>query len=302
MKEKIIVFIDDDLKQANSDFEKFSKIISAAKTGCNILNKSMIQKLIKSLHNPTNTKEAELDKWIKSIYNKYEIMAFVLDVELKTDPINGISILNRVRKGDFLDVTNKDSFFSQNIPIIMFTGVDVKEDEYENSAYKDKLPTHFLSKNKIANDGLINIIEEEISKYFTLTSSMKIEENIQDILDITKDTNGKLTEISVIVKIIAKTLPKLTDKSKANKIIEEWEQDENFKREMDSYFPAKSDGLFSKLKDFKDTVKENAAEALYEQAIDYFENEADIEDEDTKMVKYLKYSAYIIEKIGQAAK
>lgn len=302
MKKKIIVFIDDDFKQVNSDFEKFSKIISEAKTGCNILDKSMIQQLIKSLHNPINTKEDELDKWLNIIYTEYEIMAFVLDVELKTDPLNGINILNRIRNGNFLDVTNKDSFFSQNIPIIMFTGVDVKEDEYENSSYKNKLPTHFLSKNKIANDGLKNIIEEEISKYFTLTSSIKIEENIQEILDITKDTNSKLTEISVIVRMIAKTLPKLTDKTKANKIIEEWEKDEDFKKEMDGYFPIARDGLFDKLKDFKDLAQENAAEALYEQAVIYFEKEAAINDEDTKMVKFLKYSAYIVEKICQAVK
>lgn len=303
MKKNIIVFIDDDLKQAHSDFEKFSKIISKAKTGCEIVDKNKIQQLIKDLNNPVHSKENEFDKWLNTIYTQYKIMAFVLDVELKTDPLNGISILNRIRNGDFLDSTNKNQFFCDNIPIIMFTGVDSKEDEYKKSSYENKLPNHFLSKNTIANDSLTHILEEEIRKYFTLTSSMKIEENIQEILNITKDTNNKLTEITVIVKMIAKTLPQLTDNTKANNIIEDWENDDTFRQEMDIYFPTKRDGLFNKLKDFKDIAKENTMEAIYEQAVVYFDNEAEIDsDNDTKMVKFLKYSAYIVEKIGQAVK
>lgn len=148
------------------------------------------------------------------------------------------------------------------------------------------------------------LIKEKMN--ITLPVFAELYENLADAINISSRLDNidcKLSTIQIIVQQIAKTLPKITDKNKANKIIDEWEKDDDFKEVMDGYFPNKVDGLFNKLQDFKDIVKENAVEALYEQAIVYWEHEAEINaDDDTKMVKFLKYSTYVVEKIGQAVK
>lgn len=187
------------------------------------------------------------------------------------------------------------------IPKVIFTGIEDFSDIDPTVEQEVKIIIKKPSDRSKYEDKLI---KEKIN--VTLPVFAELYENLSNAINISSRLDNidyKLSSIQIIVQQIAKTLPKLTDKKKANKIIEEWEQNADFKIEMDIYFPNKIDGLFNKLKDFKDIVKENAAEALYEQAVDYFEKEAEIDsDEDTKMVKFLKYSAYIVEKIGQAAK
>jgi len=187
------------------------------------------------------------------------------------------------------------------IPKVIFTGIEDFSDIDPTVEQEVKIIIKKPSDRAKYEDTLI---KEKIN--ITLPVFAELYENLSNAINISSRLDNidyKLTSTQIIVQQIAKTLPKITDKSKANKIIAEWEQDEVFKKEMDSYFPDKRDGLFNKLKDFKDNVQENAAEALYEQAIVYFEDEAEINaDDDTKMVKFLKYSAYVVEKIGQAAK
>lgn len=187
------------------------------------------------------------------------------------------------------------------IPKVIFTGIEDFSDIDPTVEQEVKIIIQKPSDRLKYEDVLI---KEKMND--TLPVFAELYENLSDAINISSRLDNidyKLTSTQIIVQQIAKTLPKITDKSRANKIITEWEQDEDFKKEMDSYFPDKRDGLFNKLKDFKDVVKENAAEALYEQAIVYFEDEAGINgDDDTKMVKFLKYSTYIIEKIGQAVK
>lgn len=187
------------------------------------------------------------------------------------------------------------------IPKVIFTGIEdfsdidpIVEQEvkiiikkpFDRKKYKDKL------------------IKEKIN--VTLPVFAELYENLSNAINISgrlDNIDYKLSSIQIIVKQIATTLPKIADKTKANKIIESWEEDIEFKEIMKEYFPTKVDGLFEKLKDFKNIVKENAAEAIYEQAVNYFEKEAEIDhDDDTKMVKFLKYSVYIVEKIGQVVK
>lgn len=187
------------------------------------------------------------------------------------------------------------------IPKVIFTGIEdfsdidpIVEQEvkiiikkpFDRKKYKDKL------------------IKEKIN--VTLPVFAELYENLSNAINISgrlDNIDYKLSSIQIIVKQIATTLPKIADKTKANKIIESWEEDNEFKKIMKEYFPTKVDGLFEKLKDFKNIVKENAAEAIYEQAVNYFEKEAEIDhDDDTKMVKFLKYSVYIVEKIGQVVK
>jgi len=187
------------------------------------------------------------------------------------------------------------------IPKVIFTGIEDFSDIDPTVEQEVKIIIKKPNDRAKYEDTLI---KEKIN--ITLPVFAELYENLSNAINISSRLDNidyKLTSTQIIVQQIAKTLPKITDKNKANKIIAEWEQDEVFKKEMDSYFPDKRDGLFNKLKDFKDNVQENVAEALYEQAIVYFEDEAEINaDDDTKMVKFLKYSAYIVEKIGQAGK
>ena len=303
MNEKIIVFIDDDFKQKQSDLIKFSEIINEAKTGCKVLDKKDIQELIKNLNNPSDNKETEFDSWLNKIHSEYEILAFVLDIELKTEPFNGISILNRIRKGDFLTATNKNQFFCEHIPILMLTGVDSKDNEYEDSSYKQKLPTHFFNKNTISYVKLQHTLEEEISKFYSLTKDKEIEKNVEEILNITKENSDILKQINVIVKMIAKSLPMLTDKTKAKQIIDNMNTDEEFKKFMQECSIVKPENLFTKLsylKDkFTDSSKDNLAEMIYEEATQFFESEAKVDENDDRLTKFLKYSTYTVEKIGE---
>ena len=187
------------------------------------------------------------------------------------------------------------------IPKVIFTGI---EDFSDIDPIVEQEVKVIIKKDSDRSKFEDQLIEEKIN--ITLPVFAELYENLTDAINISSRLDNidyKLSSIQIIIQQIAKTLPQLTDKAKANKIILDWEKDESFKKEMELYFPTKRDGLFTNLKDFKDIVKENAAEAVYEQAVKYFEEEAEIEsDEDTKMVKFLKYSAYIVEQIGKAVK
>lgn len=187
------------------------------------------------------------------------------------------------------------------IPKIIFTGIEDYSDINPIVVQEVKI---IIKKPNDRTKYETTLIKEKIN--ITLPIFAELYENLCNSINIASRLDNidyKLSSIQIVVQQIAKTLPKLADKTKANKIIEEWEQDNDFKKEMGIYFPTKIDGLFNKLKDFKEIAKENTMEAIYEQAIDYFEKEAEIDSkDDTKMVKALKYSVYIVEKIGQAVK
>jgi hypothetical protein len=187
------------------------------------------------------------------------------------------------------------------IPKVIFTGI---EDFSDIDPIVEQEVKVIIKKDSDRSKFEDQLIEEKIN--ITLPVFAELYENLTDAINISSRLDNidyKLSSIQIIVQQIAKTLPQLTDKDKANKIILDWEKDESFKEEIGLYFPTKRDGLFTKLKDFKAVVKENAVEAVYEQAVKYFEEEAEIDsDEDTKMVKFLKYSAYIVEQIGKAVK
>lgn len=187
------------------------------------------------------------------------------------------------------------------IPKVIFTGIEDFSDIDPTVEQEVKI---IIKKEPDRSKFEEQLIDEKIN--ITLPVFAELYENLTNAIDISSRLDNidyKLSSIKIIVQQVAKTLPKITDKAKANKIISEWESDGKFKEEMALYFPNKKDGLFNKLKDFKDIVKENAAEAVYEQAVEYFEKEAEIDsNEDVKMVKFLKYSSYIVEQIGQAVK
>lgn len=242
----------------------------------------------------------------ENIYNKYKqildesfknniiIHTIIFDLNLKDSDENN-------RGGSGAEIISKllNHSIYKYIPKIIFTGI---EDFSDIDPIVEQEVKVIVKKPKDRAKYKDQLIKEKIN--ITLPAFAELYENLCNSIQISSRLDNidyKLSSIQIIVQQIAKTLPRLTDKGKANKIIEEWAKDEAFKKEMSSYFPEKMDGLFDKLKDFKETVKENTAEALYEQAVNYFEKEAEIDsDEDTKMVKFLKYSVYFVEQIGRA--
>lgn len=94
-----------------------------------------------------------------------------------------------------------------------------------------------------------------------------------------------------------------TNKKQAKKLIANWEENERFKQAMQEYFPNTIDSLFTsikeKIEDIKANTTNNITEVILEQAKSYLEKEAEINEDDQKMVRFLKYSAYITEEIGR---
>lgn len=308
MKEKIILLIDDDYKKRAGHFYTYSQLIEEKNLGCKVLEKNEIQNLLNSLNNDSSDIENQKEifrKWFLEIDKKYEVLAFILDVELETNPFDGISILNMISNGEIYPIVDRfgKKFFCSNVPKIIFTSKDDIKTKYENVAW-------VLNKNTLSNEKFIEDLENKINTYI-----QNIEENKQtyifdDIYSLLKEIDGDVKDIKkntkLISQMIAKSLPLLADRNKAKKIIDSWEQDSDFKNIMKECNIKKSENLFQKLQTLKekftDNTKKNLSEMIYEEATQFFESEADIDKKDDRLTKFLKYSAYIVEKIGQAVK
>lgn len=248
-----------------------------------------------NLQSASSNHEQIFREWFQNINNIEDIVAVVLDINLNLKDFDGLDVLRIIRR-DALHVIDNNADYNK-MPIIVLTSNKEKDDEAHKISYES--PDRFVVKEETNEKSFSNKLNFEIRRYNLNITSEKI-------YNIVHDTNNKVTELGLLSKMIAKTLPKLTDKNKANKIIKEWKEDTEFQEIMAECFPEKHNGLFTKLEKlidkFKDDAVENLSEALYEQAIVYFETEADIDEDDTKMIQYLKYSTYIVEKIGQAVK
>lgn len=308
MKEKIILLIDDDYKKREGHFFTYSKLIEERNLGCKVLEKSEIQNLLNSLHENSSDIESQKEvfrKWFLDIDAKYEILAFILDVELETNPFDGISILNMISNGEIYPVADRfgKKFFCSYVPKMIFTSKDDIKTKYENIAW-------VLNKNTLSDEKFIEDLENKINTYMQNISEHKQIYILDDIYLLLKEIDGDVKDIKkntkLISEMIAKSLPLLTDKKKAKKIIDYWEKDPKFKDIIKDCNIKKPENLFGNLKalkeKFTDNTKENFAEMLYEEVTQFFESEADIDEKDDRLTKFLKYSAYAVEKIGEAVK
>lgn len=308
MKEKMILLIDDDYKKTGGHFFTYSKLIEEGNLGCKVLEKDEIQKLLNNLNQNSSNIESQKDafrEWFLEIDNKYEVIAFILDVELETNPFDGISILNMISNGEIYPAVDRfgKKFFYLQVPKIIFTSKDDIKTKYENVAW-------VLNKNTLSNDKFIKDLENKINTYMQNISENKQIYILDDIYSLLKEIDGDVKNIKentkLISKMIAKSLPLLTDRNKAKKIIDSWEEDPDFGNIMKDCNIKEPENLFKKLKTLKekftDKTKENLSEMIYEEATQFFESEADIDEKDDRLTKFLKYSAYIVEKISQAVK
>jgi len=141
------------------------------------------------------------------------------------------------------------------------------------------------------------INNEDILKYLQLQSQ------IIDKIDLTTDNILERTKlIEIITKSIAKALPKIADKSKAQKLIDEWEDNIEFTNAMGSDFPELPAGLYNAIKEGFSHIANNSTEdiskLLYDAGKTYINEKAGIDKDDDKMIALMKYSAYFTEKVS----
>ena len=141
------------------------------------------------------------------------------------------------------------------------------------------------------------IKQEDTMKY------LQIQEKVLKKIDITTiNIEEKTKLIEIMSKSIAKALPKLATKANAEKLILEWENDDDFKKAMGEYFPEEVKGLYEKIRNiaenFSETASEDIGELLYNAGKEFLEKEVKIENDDSKLVMLTKYSAYFTEKVS----
>jgi response regulator RpfG family c-di-GMP phosphodiesterase len=188
------------------------------------------------------------------------------------------------------------------LPKIIFTGI---EDFSEINPIVEQEVKIIIQKpsdrTKYYNKLLINKVNITLPVFAELFDNLN---NSLDIISRLDKIDYKLDEIKIITMQIVKSLPLLTDKSKAKQIIDNMNNDKEFNKIMKECNIEKPANLFDKLTNLKEkfteNAKENFAEMIYEEVTQFFESEAEIDEDDTKMVQFLKYSTYIVEKVGEA--
>jgi len=146
-------------------------------------------------------------------------------------------------------------------------------------------------------------VDEEQIKSEDILKYLQLQEKIIDKIDITtKDIKEKVILVEIITKSIAKALPKITDKTKAKKLIDEWGNNIEFQNAMGSYFPELPTGLYNAIKEGFSNIVDNSTEdiskLLYDAGKTYINTNAGIEKDDDKMIALMKYSAYFTEKVS----
>ncbi len=302
MKKKVVLLIDDDYSKITGHFYTYSKLIKESSLGCEVLEKAKIQELLNNLNEKSSNIESqkeEFKKWFLKIDEIYEIMAFIIDIDLETNPFNGMNICDMIKNVEIFNIVDrvKKEFFCKHIPKVVFTSKDDIRKKFENDEW-------IVSKSLENRAKFIENLERKIEKYLKEKEQSDI---LDEIYSLLKKIDTDVTDIKKNTKLlshmIAKSLPQLTDKNKAKEIIDCWEQDPEFKNIIKDCKIKKPENLFNKLKTLKenltDRAKENFAEMLYEEVTQFFESEAEIDEKDDRLTKFLKYSTYAVEKIGE---
>ena len=249
---------------------------------------------------PTNFREIKEEDLISDLYVFYkdliiekqlDIVFFDLALKAGEDATDGSG-------AELIAMfLNSDDDRVRFIPKIILTG----------ATNTDKLDALVKQEVKI-------VIEKKGNDYYKLLVKNSMNKTMQEFTKLYReliehvqykkeleDIKNKVLNIETVVKVVASSLPRITDKKSANKLIANWEENDSFKNAMQDQFPSTIDNLFSSVKDkiekLKDGATENITEALLEQVKEYIDQEAEISGEETKMIKFFKYSAYVLEEI-----
>ena len=163
---------------------------------------------------------------------------------------------------------------------------------------------------KFDTDSMLTKIEHKIDvgeiTNEQIIGTLQTQSNLLGKIQITtSDIKERTQLIEIITKATAKALPKITDNVKAKKLIEDWGKDNNLKNALGNEFPDLPKGLYEKMKiivdTFKDEAKDDLVETIYntgkEYIINYLDTEANVTDDDTKMIILTKYAALLTERI-----
>jgi len=217
-----------------------------------------------------------------------------------------IVIISKYEKRDIKDGMPKiKPFFHLKKPKTSFDK-DSFIDSIEENNIKDYLPIFIKNYRKIRDSqeykddvAFINRKLDSLNYHDKLEN---IKSTVENIKSATMDISERVQAIEIVTKSIAMALPKITDKSKAKELIEEWEKNDTFKEILGEKFPEKSKPLFDKFKSAVENITDKGIEDItaivYEAGKEYLDEQAEIDkDEDTKIVKLLKYSSYFTEKV-----
>ncbi len=152
---------------------------------------------------------------------------------------------------------------------------------------------HFSAKNEIA--------VEEITSY--ILSQIELVKNIDKKANSILD---KVTQIDIVTKAIAQSLPKIASKKQAKEIVQLWEKNTDFQKIMGDQFPKLPKGLFNAMKDMVeqmgDNITEDISKHIYEAGkkyvIDYLDDQARVQEHDDTLTITLKYSAFFVESVS----
>ena len=185
----------------------------------------------------------------------------------------------------------EDKILISSLPILVEPyRNDINHPNFEKSLTKLE---YFAAKNEIAVEEIMSYILKEI-------------EIVRRIDTATASVLDKVTQIDIVTKAIAQSLPKIASKQQAEEIVQLWEQNTEFKNIMGDQFPELQKGLFNAMKDIVkdmgDNITEDISKHIYEAGkkyvIDYLDKKADVEKHDDTLTITLKYSAFFVESVS----
>ena len=132
---------------------------------------------------------------------------------------------------------------------------------------------------------------------------------LNKIIINTEEIKQKTELIEIITTATAKALPKIADKGKAERLLREWETNDELVKIFGDDFPQLPQGLINTLKEIVDNISdetkkkpiEDIAQMLYDGAKEYIVNvineKAKVNSEDTKLLILTKYGGLLINSI-----
>ncbi len=282
-----------------------------------------------------DTSITNLSDFIITIIRERKIDALIIDLQLddrkalrqhlSSESSNNESSKKNINRSEGIrlirELKNDDSVFLQHIPIIIFTGLDTQElapwIKSLNIQIVEKHSSTNISnaKNRLSKDIFSNL-DDHVSRYKQLKAAVSSNSVLADKLDLLlklqTDTYRKVLSIDDRTEIIEYTtkkivtsLPIITKKAQAKKLIEDWGKDDVFKDIMGNSLPLVQKSWADKIENMKDGLEEKTIKEIttfvYESGkealLTYIDNEAGINDKHTKLQKIERYTIMLSEKL-----
>lgn len=338
-----ILIIENDTDDAK--YIKNALVSHTDKIGSKFNKNNILQHIVKPININGVDKEKEpsvIYNETKNIINQNDIDVLFIDLNLGKSTQQGIQLIRQYMNDPILAsipkyvITTETNFLEEKDTTGVYINTDIQhfttilnkptpnEEKYYISRFNDEqlfesLPVIASVYQKQKTEYNIEYIikefetktifmlsEDQNSTNLIISNVTKVLNVIESIDEKVENINQKTIAIEIMTKSIAKALPKIADKKKAKQIIDEWENNDDFKNIMGRDFPEMSKGLYSALKEGWNNILDNATEdisqVLYDAGKEYIDKQAGVDDNDDKIVLVMKYSSFFAEKIWEAKK